>query len=84
MDDEATTGSDHEVIRFDFNISPIEASVTHPVCQEFNFKKADWTLFNTTLLNLQPTAKLEMEHHLHQISDSGLEHAATILRDTLL
>ena len=84
VDDEATTGSDHEVIRFDFNISPIQDTVIHPISQQFNFRKADWTLFHTTLLNLQPTAQLQMEHHLHQISDSGLEQAATILRDTLL
>ena len=33
VDDEATTESDDEVIRFDLNISPIEDIVTHPVCQ---------------------------------------------------
>ena len=84
VDDEATTGSDHEVICFVLNISRIEDTVTLPVYQLFNFKKADWTLFNTMLLDLQPATHLQMEQYLHQISDSGLEQAATILRDTLL
>ena len=58
VDKEATTGSDHEVIRFEFNTSPIEDTVTHPVCQQFNFKKANWTQFNNTLQNLAPDALL--------------------------
>ena len=73
MDDQATTGSDHEVIHFDLYTLLIDDTVTHPVCQQFNFKKADWTLFNTTLINQQPTAMLQLKHHLYQISDSGLE-----------
>ena len=84
VDDEATTGSDHEVICFDLSISPIEDTVTHPICLQFNFKMADWTLFNSSLLDLQPATQLQMEQRLYQISDSGLEQAATILRDTLL
>ena len=49
VDDKATTGSDHEVIRFEFNTSLIEDTVTYPVYQQFSFKKADWTQFNNTL-----------------------------------
>ena len=41
VDDETTTGSDHEVIRVEFSILTIENTATHPVCQQFNFKKAD-------------------------------------------
>jgi hypothetical protein len=84
VDDEATTGSDHEVIRFDITTAPLEETVTHPISQRFNFKKADWTLFNTTLNHLAKDALQQMEDNLHQASDPGLEQAATILRDTLL
>jgi hypothetical protein len=84
VDDEATTGSDHEVIRFDITTAPLEETVTHPISQRFNFKKADWTLFNTTLNHLAQDALQQMEDNLHQASDPGLEQAATILRDTLL
>ena len=84
VDDEATTGSDHEVIHFEFCISTIENTATHPVCQQFNFKKADWTQFQNTHLNLTPNALLQMQRHLLPISDAGLEQASTILGDTLL
>ena len=33
VDDEATTGSHHEVICFEFSTSTIEDSTTHPICQ---------------------------------------------------
>ena len=39
VDDEATTGSDHKVIRFDLTTTPLEHTVIHPICQQFNFKK---------------------------------------------
>ena len=61
VDDEATTGSDHEAIRFEFSTSTIEDTATHPVCQQYNFKKADWTQFHNILLNLTPNALLQMQ-----------------------
>ena len=84
VDDEATTGSDHEVIRFDLTTTPLEHTVIHPIRQQFNLKKADWTLFSSSLNNLSPSALDQMQQHLHPSSDTGLEQAATILRDTLL
>ena len=61
VDDEATTGSDHEVIRFEFSTSTIENTATHPICQQYNFKKADWTQFHNILLNLTPNALHQMQ-----------------------
>ena len=58
--------------------------VIHPISQQFNFKKADWTLFSSSLNNLSSSALDQMEQHLHPSTDTGLEHAADILRDTLL
>src|SRR6266705_2893381 len=84
VDDEATTGSDHEVIRFEHTIATLEDTVPHPACQQFNFRKADWNHFSTSLSNLAQDAVQHMKQHLEQTTDSGLEEAATILRDTLL
>ena len=84
VDDEATTGSDHEVIRFDLTTTPLEHTVIHPICQQFNIKKADWTLFSSSLNNLSLSALDQMQQHLHPLSDTGLEQAANILRDTIL
>ena len=84
MDNDTTTGSDHEVIYSEFSISTIENTATHPICQQYNFKKTDWTQFQNTLLNLTPNALLQMQQHLLPISDAGREQATTILRDTLL
>ncbi len=84
VDDEATTGSDHEVIRFEYTTAAIEDTVTHPVCQQFNFKKADWNLFSTSLSNLALDAARRMKQHTQYPTEPGLEEAATILRDTLL
>ena len=53
---DATTGSDHEVFRFDITTAPLEETVTHPISQRFNFKKANWTRFNTTLNHLAQDA----------------------------
>ena len=84
VDDEATSGSDHEIIRFEFSTLTIEDTATNPICPQFNFKKADWTQFHNTFRNLSPNALLQMQQHLLPLSDTGLEQASTILRDTLL
>ena len=59
VDDEATTESDHEVICFEFSTSTIEDTTTHPMCQQFNFKKANWTQFHNILQNLTVKAGVE-------------------------
>ena len=74
VDDEATTGSDHEVIRFEFSTSTIEDTTTHPICQQLNYKKADWTQFHNTRQNLTPNALLQMQQQLLPISEIGRAH----------
>ena len=60
------------------------ASQQVTLCQQLNFKKADWTQFHNTLQYLTANALLQMQQQPLPILDAGLEQGSTILRDTLL
>lgn len=84
IDSEASSGSDHAVLRFELQ-SLQHTTVPAPTSNRYNWKKADWELFGKTLLQATATKadvwNLALSHpHYHH----NLDLAAELLRDSIL
>jgi hypothetical protein len=83
IDDNAATGSDHAVIRFDV-VSDNEFCEEVPITTRYNWEKADWEKFQDTLLSQTKDFKVQWEilmEHAHH--NENLETAAIFLRDSI-
>ena len=84
IDETAATASDHTVIKFELHALE-HTTVPDPISNRFNWKKADWDLFRSTLAAKAKqqsdkwTLAIAHSHH-HQ----NLDWAANTLRDTIL
>jgi hypothetical protein len=54
IDEEAGTGSDHEVIRFSIYTSSTKTAIDPLKLNSYNLKKADWVIFKEILVKEQP------------------------------
>jgi hypothetical protein len=83
IDDNAATGSDHAVIRFNV-VSDEDFCEDLATTTRYNWEKADWEKFQDTLLSQTKDSKVQwdivMEHAHHK---ENLETAAIFLRDSI-
>jgi hypothetical protein len=85
VDDENTTGSDHELIRFNVHTAAsIQSTVENPISWPYNYKKADWGKFAQTLQESAELQKGRIEQLLRANTDVSREQAACLLRDLIL
>jgi hypothetical protein len=77
-DEEAACGSDHEVVRFSIALDA-NSTVPSPLCQRYNWKKADWEEFNNTLKETAAKQQAEFDSLLATNTTSSLDSAALLL-----
>ncbi|RPA71125.1 hypothetical protein BJ508DRAFT_218406 [Ascobolus immersus RN42] len=82
--DTEATGSDHEMCRFEI-LHDGTATVPSPTAPRYNWKKADWKVFHSTLQQSVANHKmawtlLMATQHRH----SSLDQAAELLRDLIV
>lgn len=80
IDQNAATGSDHEVIRFDIIVAENQAINSLSTAIKYNIKKADWKKFDQYL----QTQSIETEHKMHQLlQNHQFDQAVQILQDLI-
>ena len=83
VDDEASTGSDHSVIRFEILGSNTQFT-PDPRSHRFNWKKANWKEFSSQLSSLANSQATEWAAALTSPTPPNLDKAAQMLRDAIL
>ena len=83
VDDNAHTGSDHEVVRFTL-VLDTDNLIPSPMSNKYNWQKADWDSFNTTLKSQMAESSTSFYSHLTCGTTDSLDQAAVILRDCIL
>ena len=83
VDEDAHTGSDHEVVRFSL-VLDTDNLVHSPMSNKYNWQKADWTSFESTLKHLMAESSSTFTSYLTSGTTNSLDQAALILRDSIL
>ena len=82
VDEDAHTGSDHEVVRFTL-VLDTDSLVPSPMSNKYNWQKADWEGFRTTLYTLMDKSTSSFYNLLESGSTDDLDKAALLLRDLI-
>jgi hypothetical protein len=86
INENLSTGSDHEVITFSINLN-LNNYVDIPTStNKFNWNKADWNKFANTLIELDIANSITWERLLdnNNLNESKLEEATQLLQDKIL
>src|SRR5437588_11071745 len=83
VDENAHTGSDHEVVRFSL-ILDTDNLVHSPMSNKYNWQTADWIFFESTLKQQMAEASSTFTSYLTSGTTDSLDQAALILRDSIL
>jgi hypothetical protein len=80
IDEEAGTGSDHELIRFSIYTSSTKTAIDPLKLNSYNLKKADWVIFKEVLVKEQSKV---LDVFIDLSTEDRLERAATSLKEVI-
>ncbi len=83
INDDAGTGSDHEVIEFSICVENVE-TVNNSMNGAFNTQKANWEKFNQYLKDNHSSVKSQMIQLMSNSTTKNLNEGAILLRDVIV